>query len=115
MDDMLFCETVVDDILSPGTKDLAMRCLMLHKRPAPPEIRAAARIFGADWRAVCILVGWAETPEGEWLDVRADGFSWSQVRPEMQTPRAVGPNSQRWNQELAAFALRRTIAAFSSR
>jgi len=87
-----------------------VRCLMLHKHPAPPEIRAATRIFGAILRAVCVLVGWAETSEGEWLGVTTDGFRWSQVRPEMQTPRAVGHNSQRWNQELAAFALRRTLA-----
>ena len=110
MDDQLFCETVVDEILSPGTKDLALRCMMLAKRPSPPEIRAAARIFGADWRAACVLVGWAETSEGEWLDIDGDDFSWDRVRPEMTTPRAVGPNSHRWNQELAAIALRRTLS-----
>ncbi|MCA8906054.1 MAG: hypothetical protein KDA43_14785 [Hyphomonas sp.] len=110
MDDKVFAETVVDTMLSQGTKDMALRCLALVKRPTPGEIRAAARLFGADWRAVCVLAGWAQTPEGDWLDIHGEDFDWNKVRPEVLAPRAVGPGSEMWNQELAAFALRRTLA-----
>lgn len=101
---------LIDAALSPGTCQMAIRALQLQGRATPPEIRAAARFFRADWRAVCVLVGWAETAEGEWLDIEADGFSWDQVRPESTTPGAQSPSGERWwNQELAAYAVARSL------
>lgn len=101
---------LIDAALSPGTCQMAIRALQLQERPTPPQIKAAARFFRADWRAVCVLLGWAETAEGEWLDVEADGFNWDQVRPESPTPGAKSPSGERWwNQELAAYAIARSL------
>jgi hypothetical protein len=101
---------IIGHVLSPGTFSMAIRGLQMAVRPTPPEIKTAARFFKADWRAVCVLVGWAQTPEGEWLDWRVPGFDWSQVHPECNIVRArspAGPHKDCWNQELAAFTIAR--------
>lgn len=113
-DDDHFISSLMDVALSPGTCQMAIRALQLARRPTPPEIRAAAVFFRADWRAVCVLTGWAQTPEGEWLDIEAEGFSWDRVRPESLVPRAKSPGDRDkdwYNQELAAFAIVRTLRA----
>jgi len=110
MEDEEFCAALVDHGLTKGTCDMAMRALMLSRRPTPPEIRTAARFFGANWRAVAILLGYAETPEGEWVDTFAEGFLWSSLGRLPTTLFGRGPNGTRYtNQEAAAYALRRTI------
>ncbi len=100
---------IIDNVLSAGTLNMAVHGLQMAVRPTPPEIKAAAKFFKADWRAVCVLVGWAQTPEGEWQDWRLHGFDWSRVRPESTVARARSPNPDKdwWNQELAAFAIAR--------
>lgn len=101
---------IIDNVLSAGTLNMAVHGLQMAVRPTPPEIKAAAKFFKADWRAVCVLVGWAQTPEGEWQDWRVHGFDWSRVQPESTVARArCKANSAKdwWNQELAAFAIAR--------
>jgi hypothetical protein len=110
LDDDHFISCLMDTALSPGTCQMVLRALNMSKRPTPPELRAAARFFRADWRAVCVLCGWAQTAEGEWLDVEAEGFSWDRVRPESLTTHVRSPTGQEWhNQELAAFAIMRSL------
>lgn len=110
MDDDIFLDGAVSYALSEGTCEMATRALKLERRPTPPEIRAAARFFPrASWRAVAVLTGWGPTADGSWKDMQEPGATWAGVAPAVRTPRAVGPGSEWWNQELAALAIVRTI------
>lgn len=88
---------------------MVIRGLRLKHRPKPPEIRTAAPYIGANWRAFCILLGWAPMKDGSWRDMDDPSFPWEDVVPLCRTPRAAGPNSEWWNQELAALSLVQTM------
>ena len=55
---------------------MVIRGLRLKHRPKPPEIRTAAPYFGANWRAVCILLGWAPMKDGSWRDMDDPSLPW---------------------------------------